>query len=139
MTDLAARLAAVIDPTRIRTDTDSLQQYGRDWTRYYAPAASAVVFPHSLGEVQALVQLARAERLALVPSGGRTGLSGGACGKPAADAFYVAYRLPNTLRRLFAEQPVGSEIWTALAWCVGILLVAYTVAVRAYRGSVASS
>ena len=70
MTDLAARLAAVIDPARIRTDADSLQQYGRDWTRYYAPAASAVVFPHSLGEVQALVQLARAERLALVPSGG---------------------------------------------------------------------
>lgn len=45
----------------------------------------------------------------------------------------------DVLRRLFAEQPVGTEIWTALAWCVGILLVAYTVAVRAYRGSVASS
>lgn len=45
----------------------------------------------------------------------------------------------DVLRRLFAEQPVGGEIWTALAWCVGILVVAYAVAVRTYRGSVASS
>ncbi|WP_404381605.1 ABC transporter permease [Knoellia locipacati] len=45
----------------------------------------------------------------------------------------------DVLRRLFTEQPVGSEIWTALAWCLGILVVAYGVAVRTYRGSVTSS
>ncbi|NUR93955.1 MAG: ABC transporter permease, partial [Kribbellaceae bacterium] len=31
----------------------------------------------------------------------------------------------NTIRALFAEQPVGNDIWTALAWCVGVLVVAY--------------
>lgn len=77
--DLPTRLATVIDPARIRTDADALTQYGRDWTRYYTPAPAAVVFPRSLAEVVALVQLARREHLALVPSGGRTGLSGGAC------------------------------------------------------------
>jgi ABC-2 type transport system permease protein len=39
----------------------------------------------------------------------------------------------NTLRDLFTRQPVGREIWTALAWCFGILVVAYIVATLAYR------
>jgi hypothetical protein len=30
----------------------------------------------------------------------------------------------DTIRDLFAQQPVGPDIWTALAWCVGLLLVA---------------
>ncbi|MFE3176735.1 ABC transporter permease [Amycolatopsis sp. NPDC059090] len=39
----------------------------------------------------------------------------------------------NTIRDLFAERPVGSGIWTALAWCVGILVVAYVFANVIYR------
>jgi ABC-2 type transport system permease protein len=39
----------------------------------------------------------------------------------------------NTLRALFTEQPVGSGIWTALAWCVGLLVVAFTFAGITYR------
>jgi ABC-2 type transport system permease protein len=39
----------------------------------------------------------------------------------------------NTLRALFTEQPVGSGIWTALAWCVGILVVAVAFAGVTYR------
>ena len=39
----------------------------------------------------------------------------------------------DTIRRLFAGQPVGSGIWTAVAWCVGILVVAYVLAGVAYR------
>jgi ABC-2 type transport system permease protein len=39
----------------------------------------------------------------------------------------------DTIRDLFARQPVGSGIWTALAWCVGILVVAYVLAGFAYR------
>jgi ABC-2 type transport system permease protein len=39
----------------------------------------------------------------------------------------------DTIRHLFAGQPVGSGIWTALAWCVGILVVAYVLAGVAYR------
>lgn len=44
----------------------------------------------------------------------------------------------DVIRRLFAEQSVGNDIWVALAWCVGILAVAYAVAVRTYRSSVAA-
>ncbi|KUN25484.1 ABC transporter permease [Streptomyces antibioticus] len=39
----------------------------------------------------------------------------------------------NTIRNLFARKPVGDDIWTALAWCLGILVVAYVFAMAAYR------
>ena len=39
----------------------------------------------------------------------------------------------NTLRALFAGEPVGGEIWVALAWCVGILVAAYFTAMAVYR------
>src|SRR5487761_185425 len=34
----------------------------------------------------------------------------------------------NAIRDLFTQRPVGTDIWTALAWCVGILIVAYCFA-----------
>jgi ABC-2 type transport system permease protein len=43
----------------------------------------------------------------------------------------------NTIRNLYAEQPVGHDLWIGLAWCVGILAVAYGLAVRTYRRKVA--
>ena len=39
----------------------------------------------------------------------------------------------ETLRNLYAEQPVGDDGWLALAWCVGLLVVAYVLAMAAYR------
>lgn len=39
----------------------------------------------------------------------------------------------DTIRALFTEQPLGSDIWAALAWCLGILVVAYIFAMRAYH------
>jgi ABC-2 type transport system permease protein len=43
----------------------------------------------------------------------------------------------DTIRALFAGQPVGDDIWTALARCVGILVVAYLFAMAAYRKKIA--
>ncbi len=43
----------------------------------------------------------------------------------------------NTIRSLFAQQPVGSDGWVALAWCVGLLVVAYALAMRTYRKKLA--
>ncbi|MFI7661250.1 ABC transporter permease [Micromonospora parva] len=39
----------------------------------------------------------------------------------------------NAIRDLFAQKPVGAGIWTSLAWCVGILVVAYVFANLTYR------
>jgi ABC-2 type transport system permease protein len=39
----------------------------------------------------------------------------------------------ETIRALLSSQPVGNDIWVALAWCIGIMLVAYIFAMRAYK------
>ena len=43
----------------------------------------------------------------------------------------------NTIRDLYTQQPVGTDIWIALAWCVGILLVAYALAMAIYHRKIA--
>jgi len=43
----------------------------------------------------------------------------------------------NSIRSLLAEQPVSSDIWIALGWCVGILVVAYAFANLTYRRKIA--
>jgi ABC-2 type transport system permease protein len=43
----------------------------------------------------------------------------------------------NAIRDLFTQRPVGADIWIALAWCVGILVVAYCFATAAYRRKMA--
>lgn len=39
----------------------------------------------------------------------------------------------DAIRALLADQPVGNDIWIALAWCIGIMLVAYFFAMRVYK------
>ena len=43
----------------------------------------------------------------------------------------------NTIRDLYTQQPIGTDIWIALAWCVGILLVAYALAMAIYHRKIA--
>jgi ABC-2 type transport system permease protein len=43
----------------------------------------------------------------------------------------------DAIRNLLTQQPVGSGIWTALAWCVGVLVVAYAFAMVSYRRKIA--
>jgi len=43
----------------------------------------------------------------------------------------------NTIRDLFTHQPVGSSIWIALAWCLGVLIVAYGLALAVYHRKIA--
>nr|WP_255496955.1 FAD-binding oxidoreductase [Aquitalea sp. LB_tupeE] len=59
-------------------DAATCERYGQDWTRYTTPQAAAIVFPVSIDEVQAVVRWANVHGVGIVPSGGRTGLSGGA-------------------------------------------------------------
>jgi len=39
----------------------------------------------------------------------------------------------DTIRNLYADQPLGADLWIALAWCVGLLVVAWALAIRTYR------
>ena len=39
----------------------------------------------------------------------------------------------NAIRSLFMQQPVGSDLWIALAWCTAILVAGYLIAMSRYR------
>ncbi|MGY0561548.1 FAD-binding oxidoreductase [Luteimonas sp. A277] len=77
--------ASIVDSLRlavpglpVKTEAADLEHYGRDWTRHWPPAPLAIALPDSVEQVQAVVRWANEQHVAIVPSGGRTGLSGGA-------------------------------------------------------------
>lgn len=88
-------LAAVFDETALRLDEQTRHYYGRDWTRIEEPDPLAVVFPTSTEQVQQVVHIANQYGLRLVPSGGRTGLSGGAMA--SAGEVVVSFERMNRL------------------------------------------
>ena len=71
-------LVTLLGTERCLTDKISGDHFGRDWTRFATPNPLAVLFPESIADVQQIIQLARRFKTPIVPSGGRTGLSGGA-------------------------------------------------------------
>ena len=88
-------LKTLVEPGKVLTDADSLEAYGKDWTKHFAPAPSAIVFPKTTEQVQAIVRWANAHKVALVPSGGRTGLSAAAVA--ANDEVVVAFDYMNQI------------------------------------------
>ncbi len=76
--NIVSGLRSFLPASDVLTDPQSLAAYGRDWVKHYDPKPSAVVFPTSSEMVAELVGFARKMKAALVPSGGRTGLSGAA-------------------------------------------------------------
>lgn len=79
----------------ISTENTVLESHGCDWTRFRKPDPAAVAFPRSVGDVTRLVAVAAEHGIPLVPSGGRTGLSGGA----VADAGEVVVSF-DRMRRI---------------------------------------
>jgi FAD/FMN-containing dehydrogenase len=81
-------------------DPSDLATYGRDWTRLHQPDPAAIVFPRTTEEVARFARLASEHGVAVVPSGGRTGLAGGA----------VAHRgeVVLTLERMGRMDPVDT-------------------------------
>ena len=72
------KLRSFLSPRQISNRPEDLNQYGEDWLKQYSGKASLVVFPKSTEEVRKLVLWAEKQGKKLIPSGGRTGLSGGA-------------------------------------------------------------
>ncbi len=77
--DILPRLKQIVGEENVSTEKSDLIAYGQDWTRFFEPDPMAIVFVKTTEQVVALVRFARKQSLGLVPSGGRTGLSGGAC------------------------------------------------------------
>jgi FAD/FMN-containing dehydrogenase len=73
-----AELAGAFDADFATDDPVELAEFGKDWTRVYPPRPSFVVFPRTTDEVSRFMSLCNARGMPVVPSGGRTGLAGGA-------------------------------------------------------------
>ena len=54
------------------------------------------------------------------------------CGQ-STDETTHGRAIVNTIRNLYGEQAVGNDVWVALAWCVGLLVLAYGFAMLVYR------
>lgn len=76
--DIYRELVRACPSLELSRDPATLQSHGRDWTRFSEAAPAVVCFPRSVEQVRSLVMAASKFGIALVPSGGRTGLSGGA-------------------------------------------------------------
>jgi len=107
MTDPSMRLpdpflAALEDfpPDFATAEAADLERYGTDWTTVYPPHASLLVRPRSTAEVSRFLALCHAHRVPVVPSGGRTGLAGGAVAR--------AGEVVLSLERLRALGPVDT-------------------------------
>ena len=75
---LIRELSELLPPHLVLSDEHSKQFYGRDWIKDFSPAPSLVVLPESIEQVKLVVAACSRNGIAIVPSGGRTGLSGGA-------------------------------------------------------------
>jgi FAD/FMN-containing dehydrogenase len=65
-------------PAKVILEPVECAHYAQDWSASLTPQASAVIFPTSTYEVSICLKLALEHGVSIVPSGGRTGLSGGA-------------------------------------------------------------
>lgn len=71
-------LTKIVGDKYVLDDQESLEKYGQDWSRLFIASASVVIRPANTFEVSEIVKYANEHQLPVVPSGGRTGLSGGA-------------------------------------------------------------
>jgi glycolate oxidase subunit GlcD len=94
-------LKTILESGKVRTDEASLLSHGKDWTKIYTPKPLAIVFPRTTEEVQSIVKLANEHEFALVPSGGRTGLSAGAVA--ANGEVVVSFDYMNQIKKFSAS------------------------------------
>ena len=71
--DILPRLKQIVGEENVSAEKSDLIAYGQDWTRFFEPDPTAIVFVRTPEQVVALVRFARQQSLGLVPSGGRTG------------------------------------------------------------------
>ena len=70
-------LEKIFKPNQVKKEEVDLLKWGKDWTSI-KPRPLAIVFPENEEQIIELVNYAILDNKKIVPSGGRTGLSGGA-------------------------------------------------------------
>ncbi len=104
MSDLIDKLRAIVGERGLITDETAKHPYLTDWRENYLGSALAIVRPASAEEVAAVVQLCVAEKVAIVPQGGNTGMVGG--GTPDESGREIVLSL-NRMNRILDIDAIG--------------------------------
>lgn len=72
------QLKSIVGEENLKTDKVSIQTFGQDWSKLKSSNAIGIIFPKDTSEVSKILRFANDNNISIVPSGGRTGLSGGA-------------------------------------------------------------
>lgn len=100
---LIRQAAALIGSSRVLTAPQDTEGYQRDWRGRYKGEALAVLLPGTTEEVAALVRLCNAMKVAIVPQGGNTGLTGGAIAPSDRPAVLMNLSRLNRIRAFDAS------------------------------------
>ena len=95
--------AALLGPRGFTADPELMAPWLTDWRGRFTGRALAMASPASTAEVSALLRLCTAHRIAVVPQGGNSGMSGGATPDSGGEALLLSLRRMNTIRHLDAE------------------------------------
>src|SRR5215218_11358533 len=104
MTDFVDKLRAIVGDKGLITDDAGKHPYLTDWRDNYLGTALAVVRPATTEEVAGVVKLCAAEKVAIVPQGGNTGLVGG--GMPHEDSREIVLSL-GRMNRILEVDEIG--------------------------------
>jgi FAD/FMN-containing dehydrogenase len=94
---------ALLGERGLTRDAELMRPWLTDWRGRYTGAALALASPSSTGELAALVRLCARHRVAIVPQGGNSGMSGGATPDEGGEALLLSLRRMNAIRRLDAD------------------------------------
>ena len=104
MTDFLDRLRTIVGERGLITDAQGQHPYLTDWRDNYLGTALAIVRPATTEEVAAVVKLCAAEKIAIVPQGGNTGMVGG--GTPDQSGHEIVLSL-NRMNRILDVDEIG--------------------------------
>ncbi|CEP18157.1 hypothetical protein [Parasitella parasitica] len=94
----------ILAPTNIVHEVDyessNILQYNTDWFNLYRGSSSLCLFPTTTSQVSQILKYCNKQRLAVVPQGGNTGVSGGAI--PVFDEIIVNTSKMNKIRHFDA-------------------------------------
>jgi FAD/FMN-containing dehydrogenase len=102
MLDLARLLPFqnVLGPSGFRDDPDELAPWLTDWRGRYTGKTSALLAPANTHEVAEIVKIAAANRIALVPQGGNSGMVAGATPDNSGDSVLLSLRRMNQIETI---------------------------------------
>ena len=99
----AAAAAALLGPRGFTCDAEMMAPWLTDWRGRYHGRALGMAAPADTGEVAALVRLAAAHGVALVPQGGNSGMVGGATPDASGGQVLLSLRRLNVLGAIDRE------------------------------------